>query len=137
MSGWIGNARDGAAVEIRVDENGKEEINERVLEDGAKELTFKEDGFRYRDRYYGFNPFVGQEIVWKDNKIVWSMNYYGKIISEIVPPKEIYNFLKKALRQVGIPAESVLPTRDGELITEDERLRPGDVIKLVAVISGG
>lgn len=30
MSGWIGNARDGAAVEIRVDENGKEEINERV-----------------------------------------------------------------------------------------------------------
>ena len=45
--------------------------------------------------------------------------------------------VKKALRQVGIPAESVLPTREGELITEDERLRPGDVIKLVAVISGG
>lgn len=45
--------------------------------------------------------------------------------------------VKKALRQIGIPAESVLPTRDGELITEDERLRAGDVIKLVAVISGG
>ena len=29
MSRWTGNAHDGATVEIRVDENGKEEINER------------------------------------------------------------------------------------------------------------
>jgi sulfur carrier protein ThiS len=31
----------------------------------------------------------------------------------------------------------VLATRNGELIPEDEILNPGDVIKLVAVISGG
>jgi len=42
-----------------------------------------------------------------------------------------------ALRKIDLNPESVLPTRDGELITEEEILREGDVIKLVAVISGG
>ena len=76
------------------------EANERVLEDGAKELTFESDDFKYRDRYYGFNPFVGEEIVWQNNKIVWSMNYYGKIISLTVSAKQIYEFLKSAMRQI-------------------------------------
>jgi len=46
------------------------EANEIVLEDGAKELTFEDGEFKYRDRYYGFNPFVGEEIVWKNGKII-------------------------------------------------------------------
>ena len=45
--------------------------------------------------------------------------------------------VQQALLQIDIAPESVLPTRNGELITEDEFLRDGDVIKLVAVISGG
>ena len=76
------------------------EANKKVLEDGAKELTFEDGEFKYRDRYYGFNPFVGEEIVWKNGKIVWSMNYYGKIVSDVVSAKEIYEFLKMAMRQV-------------------------------------
>jgi sulfur carrier protein ThiS len=31
----------------------------------------------------------------------------------------------------------VIATRQGEMITEDEMVREGDVIKLIAVISGG
>ena len=76
------------------------EANERVLEDGAKELTFENKNFRYRDRYYGFNPFVGEEIVWHNDKIVWSMNYFGKISSDVVSGKEVYKFLQSAMRQV-------------------------------------
>lgn len=45
--------------------------------------------------------------------------------------------VQNALKKVGINSESVLATRDGELITDDEILREGDVIKLVEVISGG
>ncbi len=45
--------------------------------------------------------------------------------------------VREAIRHVGLVPESVLPTRDGELIPEDERLQDGDVIRLVAVISGG
>ncbi len=45
--------------------------------------------------------------------------------------------VRDALQRVGIEPESVLATREGELITDDEHLREGESIKLVAVISGG
>lgn len=45
--------------------------------------------------------------------------------------------LLAALQKCSIIPESVIATRDGEMILEDEILKDGDVIKLVAVISGG
>jgi sulfur carrier protein ThiS len=45
--------------------------------------------------------------------------------------------LLSSLEKCDILAESVIATRNGELILEDEILNDGDVIKLVAVISGG
>lgn len=45
--------------------------------------------------------------------------------------------LLDALKKSNIVPESVIATRDGEMITEDEILRDGDVIRLIAVISGG
>ncbi len=45
--------------------------------------------------------------------------------------------VRKAIEHAGLNPESVLPTRDGELVTEDTILKEGDAIKLVAVISGG
>lgn len=45
--------------------------------------------------------------------------------------------LLSALEKCGILPESVIATRQGELILEDEILEEGQVIHLVAVISGG
>jgi sulfur carrier protein ThiS len=45
--------------------------------------------------------------------------------------------VRSALQQIGVEPESVIPTRQGELITEDEILQDGERIRLVAVISGG
>jgi sulfur carrier protein len=45
--------------------------------------------------------------------------------------------LLDALKKNNIVPESVIAVRDGEMITDDEILRPGDEIKLIAVISGG
>lgn len=45
--------------------------------------------------------------------------------------------LLAALQKADILPETVLATRGGELILEDEILRDGEDIKLVAVISGG
>ena len=42
-----------------------------------------------------------------------------------------------AILKVGLDPQSVLPVRDGKLINEATILRQGDVIRLVAVISGG
>ena len=45
--------------------------------------------------------------------------------------------LLDSLKKVNILPESVIATREGEMILEDEILRDGDVVKLIAVISGG
>ena len=45
--------------------------------------------------------------------------------------------LLDALKKNNILPEAVIATREGELITEDEILRDGEIVKLVAVISGG
>jgi sulfur carrier protein ThiS len=45
--------------------------------------------------------------------------------------------LLDALKKNNIVPESVIATREGEMITEDEILRADDVVKLIAVISGG
>ncbi|MGZ6316043.1 MAG: MoaD/ThiS family protein [Anaerolineales bacterium] len=45
--------------------------------------------------------------------------------------------LLSALEKSNVLPESVIATRDGEMILEDEILKDGDVVRLVAVISGG
>jgi sulfur carrier protein ThiS len=45
--------------------------------------------------------------------------------------------VRDAIKKGGLNPESVLATRDGKLITEDVHLKAEDVVKLVAVISGG
>ncbi|MDD5696847.1 MAG: DUF5680 domain-containing protein [Candidatus Pacebacteria bacterium] len=76
------------------------EGGEKNLPDGSKELEFKEGEFKYQDRYFGFNPFIGEEIVFHNKKFVWGMNYRGKVISQIVSPKKIYQFLRDALKNI-------------------------------------
>jgi sulfur carrier protein ThiS len=66
------------------------------------------------------------------------VNYMVKLVLrdkvyEVKPGMTLLSALEKA----DILPESVIATRDGEMILEDEILKDGDVVKLVAVISGG
>lgn len=45
--------------------------------------------------------------------------------------------LLSSLEKIAILPESVIATREGEMILEDEILKDGDEVKLIAVISGG
>jgi sulfur carrier protein ThiS len=45
--------------------------------------------------------------------------------------------IRKALQKLSIEPDSVLITRNGQLITDDEIILAEDVIKLIPVISGG
>lgn len=45
--------------------------------------------------------------------------------------------LLSALKKCNIVPESVIATVNGEMIVDDEILKDGDVVKLIAVISGG
>jgi sulfur carrier protein ThiS len=58
---------------------------------------------------------------------------YRKQEYEVRPGMALIDALKKC----NILPESIIATRNGEIITEDEILKNGEVVKLVAVISGG
>lgn len=45
--------------------------------------------------------------------------------------------LLDSLKKINVLSESVIATLAGEMILDDEILRDGDVVKLIAVISGG
>ena len=45
--------------------------------------------------------------------------------------------LLSALQKISVVPESVIATRNGEMILDDEILKENDIVKLIAVISGG
>ena len=98
------------------------EANEQKLADGCLELTYSEGEFSYRDRYFGFDPFVGQEIVFQDGKAIWSMNYYGRTVDKKYPAAQIYAFLQKAMRQVTLerPFRGPSTFEEGAYMYNDE-----------------
>ena len=63
------------------------------------DLAFEEGGYSYRDSYYGNTCFSGQEVVYKNGKPFWSMNYYGKILKADIPAGTVET-LKEALMLV-------------------------------------
>jgi hypothetical protein len=77
------------------------ERSETKLDDGGKRLTYRSGEFLYKDIYYGNDPFIGEELVFKNGLAIWGMNYYGLVLDSSVPAGEVYRFLQQAMRQVG------------------------------------
>ena len=100
------------------------ENTERKLSDGSRELKYNEGKWRYRDRYFGFNPFIGQEVVWENKKPIWAMNYNGKVLVSFPKAKVIYEFLKEAMRRVKEqrPFRGPLSYRRGDFIYKDRSI---------------
>jgi hypothetical protein len=73
-----------------------------TLADGSKEHVVEDGDFVYRDRYFGSSSFVGEEVVFENGRVIWSMNYYGGTLDIMVPAGEIYTFLQKAMQLVSV-----------------------------------
>ena len=97
------------------------EGTEENLEDGTRELSYREGSFFYRDRYFGFNPFIGEEVVWENGKAVWAMNYYGMVTDESVPVGDVYRFLQNAMQRVQAerPFRGPDQYEDGDFVYKD------------------
>lgn len=82
----------------------------------SKDLPYERGAFKYLDSYIGDLHFIGEEVVWYEDKPVWGMNYYGTLLSDNIP-KEFGEFLKAALRLVSEDAPYRGPHnyREGEL----------------------
>jgi len=116
---------------------------ERKYPDGAKELTYEEDGYLYADKYYGFDPFVGEEIVRKNGKTIWAMNYIGYLTDRTASSKEIYAFLKQALSKIpdsipyrgpekykiqGMDYSNIVIVQNGSFTGEEQIRRNGKLV---------
>jgi len=92
--------------------SGSEETEPIQLDDGSKEYRFEAEDYVFRDRFFGGNPFIGQEVVYWKGDPIWSMNYYGKVTSRT--PEEVFKFLTKVLAAV----EKKKPYRGPERFSE-------------------
>jgi hypothetical protein len=59
---------------------------------GSHDLQFFDGDWAYHDSYLGDGDFIGQEAVYFQKKIVWAMNYYGRILdlARITPAQAGY-----------------------------------------------
>ncbi|WP_270463704.1 DUF5680 domain-containing protein [Faecalibacillus intestinalis] len=80
----------------------------------AHDYSYQENNYTYLDSFFGAENFSGQEIVYKDEKPCWSMNYYGRVIEENFNG----DFLKEALLQVDeeLPFRGPLFYQKGEYL---------------------
>jgi hypothetical protein len=71
---------------------------------GTKQLEYRQGDYFYRDIYTGMLNFVGQEIVYSQEKPVWSMSYAGGILprADKLQIMNIYSALREALSLVSI-----------------------------------
>lgn len=68
---------------------------------GSRQLEYRDLEWLYRDVYFGMVAFTGQETVLHDETAVWAMVYAGGLLPDAArPPREVYAFLRRALRHV-------------------------------------
>lgn len=81
----------------------------------SKDYHYTRDNLIYHDTYFGSRDFIGEEVVYVDNKPAWGANYFGFIVNPEVLTEEVYDFLRQALRQAG---DDVIPVRGPRELTE-------------------
>ena len=67
------------------------------LRPGSSDYHFEEGELIYHDTYFGATKFVGEEIVYKDNKPAWGMNYYGFTVNNEISEGLFDAILRPAL----------------------------------------
>lgn len=82
------------------------------LRKSSHDYMYENGTYTYYDSFFGSSSFSGQELVYCNSNVCWSMNYYGKVLSEEFNG----NFLKEALLQVN----EILPMRGRELYQKGE-----------------
>jgi hypothetical protein len=65
---------------------------------GSHDLKFSDGDWVYHDSYFGGRDFIGEEVVYFEDKPVWAMNYYGRILrTDLISPAQTGQVLKASL----------------------------------------
>lgn len=67
----------------------------------SHDLQFSDGPFLYLDSYFGGADFIGEEVVYLEERPVWAMNYYGRILlPEKITAAETGQVIKKSLARL-------------------------------------
>ena len=67
------------------------------LRHGSRDYHFEKDDLTFHDTYFGATKFIGEEIVYKNNKPTWGMNYYGFTLNDNISEGIFDAILRPAL----------------------------------------
>lgn len=67
------------------------------LRPGSKDYHFEKGDLTYHDTYFGATKFIGEEIIYKNGKPAWGMNYYGFTLNNEISESLYDTILRPAL----------------------------------------
>lgn len=67
------------------------------LRPGSHDYHFEKGDLTYHDTYFGATKFIGEEIVYKNGKPAWGMNYYGFTLNSEISESLFDAILRPAL----------------------------------------
>lgn len=77
---------------------------------GSNDYHFEKDNMIYHDTYFGSTNFLGEEVVYYNNKPIWAMNYHGITVDSSLSEEAMDQALRPALMMVG-EDNDILPLR--------------------------
>ncbi len=75
----------------------------------SKDYEYSKGNMIYHDTYFGGTKFIGEEVVYVDNRVYWAMNYYGITLDNSLSEEAMDKALRPALMMVG--EDSIIPVR--------------------------
>lgn len=82
----------------------------------SQDYHFEDGDFIYHDTYFGSRDFIGEEIIYQNQKPLWGMNYFGFILDDDVTDKELGAFLEKSIMQ---EYDDIIPVRGPREFSEN------------------
>lgn len=83
----------------KVDYSSGDESSREKQVDGSITISYQSGDWRFRDNYFGGEPYAGQTVIWYQDKVVWTFVYYGWVEQGVEDLKQVYTFLQAALRK--------------------------------------
>src|SRR5258708_37835186 len=69
------------------------------------DYRFARGDLAYHDTHFGMRDFIGAEVIYRQDVPIWGMNYYGVILGDDAAEREVYDFLRDALKQECVEIE--------------------------------
>ena len=100
----------------------------------SKDYEYKNGNKIYHDTYFGGTNFIGEEVVYMDNKIYWGMNYYGVTLDDTLSEEVMDKALRPALMKV--ESDNIIPVRGPKEFINGEYKYVFDVLGDITYFNG-